>query len=128
MKRLLFLIAMSILCISFAQAQEIKGRVTDSRDGTPLSNVSVSVKGTNTGTATDADGRFSIRASTGSTLIFSSIGFTEHEVRVSGGDINVSLEFAQRNLQEVVITGYGTRSRRQVAGSISKINGEEIKL
>jgi len=128
MKRLLFLIAMSTLYISFAQAQEIKGRVTDSRDGTPLSNVSVSVKGTNTGTATDADGRFSIRASTGSTLIFSSIGFTEHEVRVSGGDINVSLEFAQRNLQEVVITGYGTRSRRQVAGSISKINGEEIKL
>ena len=128
MKRLLFLIAMSILFISFAQAQEVKGRVTDSRDGTPLSNVSVSVKGTNTGTATDADGRFSIRASTGSTLIFSSIGFTEHEVRVSGGDINVSLEFAQRNLQEVVITGYGTRSRRQVAGSISKINGEEIKL
>ena len=128
MKRLLFLIAMSMLYISFAQAQEIKGRVTDSRDGTPLSNVSVSVKGTNTGTATDADGRFSIRASTGSTLIFSSIGFTEQEVRVSDGDINISLEFAQRNLQEVVITGYGTRSRRQVAGSISKINGEEIKL
>jgi TonB-linked SusC/RagA family outer membrane protein len=128
MKRLLFFIAMSILCISFAQAQEVKGRVTDSRDGTPLSNASVSVKGTNTGTTTDADGRFSIRASAGAILIFSSIGFTEQEVRVGSGDVNVSLEFAQRNLQEVVITGYGTRSRRQVAGSIAKINGEAVKL
>ena len=44
MKRLLFLIAMSVIGISFAQAQEIKGRVTDSRDGTPLSNVSIILK------------------------------------------------------------------------------------
>ena len=128
MKRLLFLIALSVSCISFAQAQEVKGRVTDSRDGTALSNVSISVKGTNTGTTTDADGRFSIRASTGATLIFSSIGFTEREITVTSSDLNVSLEFAQRNLQEVVITGYGSRSRRQVAGSIAKINGEEVKL
>ncbi len=128
MKRLLFLIALSVTGISFAQAQEVKGRVTDSRDGSALSNVSISVKGTNAGTTTDADGRFSIRASTGATLIFSSIGFTEQEIRVTSSDLNVSLEFAQRNLQEVVVTGYGSRSRRQVAGSIAKINGEEVKL
>ena len=128
MKRLLFLIAMSVMCISFARAQEVKGRVTDSRDGTPLSNVSVSVKGTNVGTTTNADGSFSIRASTGATLIFSSIGFTEQEIKVTGADMNVSLEYAQRNLQEVIVTGYGSRTRRQVAGSVSKLGGEEVKL
>lgn len=128
MTRLLFLIALSVTCISFAQAQEVNGRVTDSRDGSALSNVSISVKGTNTGTTTDADGKYSIRASTGAILIFSSIGFTEQEIRVTSSDLNVSLEFAQRNLQEVVVTGYGSRSRRQVAGSIAKINGEEVKL
>ena len=128
MKRLLFLIAMSVMCISFARAQEVKGRVTDSRDGTPLSNVSVSVKGTNVGTTTNTDGSFSIRASTGATLIFSSIGFTEQEIKVTGADMNVSLEYAQRNLQEVIVTGYGSRTRRQVAGSVSKLGGEEVKL
>ncbi len=128
MKRLLFLIAMSVICISFAQAQEAKGRVTDSRDGTPLSNVSVSIKGTNIGTTTNSDGRFSIRASSGATLIFSSIGFNQQELPVTDGDMNVSLEFAQRNLQEVIVTGYGSRSRRQIAGSVSKIGGEEVKL
>ena len=128
MKRLLFLIAMSVVCISFAQAQEVTGRVTDSRDGTPLSNVSVSVKGTNVGTTTNADGRFSIRASNGVTLVFSSVGFTEQEIQVTGTDMNVSLEFAQRNLQEVIVTGYGSRSRRQMAGSVAKIGGEEVKL
>src|SRR5688572_969566 len=128
MKRLLFFIAMGMACISFAQAQEIKGRVTDSRDGSPLSNVSVSVKGTKTGTTTDTDGRFTINASTGATLIFSSVGFTEQEIAVTGSDLNVSLELAQRNLQEVVVTGYGSRSRRQVTGAISKVNGEEVRL
>src|SRR5258705_11600112 len=128
MKRLLFIIAMSVIGISFAQAQEIKGRVTDSRDGTPLSNVNITIKGTNNGTTTNSDGRFTVSASTGATLVFSSIGFSEQEVRVTGTDVNVSLEFAQRNLQEVIVTGYGSRSRRQVAGSIAKINGEDVKL
>src|SRR5262245_11958349 len=110
MKRLLFIIAMCVIGISFARAQEIKGRVTDSRDGTPLSNVNVAIKGTKNGTITDADGRFIIKASTGATLVFSSVGFTEQEVKVAEGDVNVALEFAQRNLQEVVVTGYGSRS------------------
>jgi TonB-linked SusC/RagA family outer membrane protein len=128
-KRLLFLITVSVLSFSFAQAQqEVRGRVTDARDGTPISGVSITIKGTKTGTSTNADGRFAIRASSGATLVFSSIGFTEKEVAVEGTDLNVLLELAQRNLQEVVITGYGSRSRRQVPGSIAKINGEEVKL
>ena len=75
MKRLLFLAAISVASISFARAQEIKGRVTDSRDGSPLSNVNITIKGTNKGTTTNAEGRFTISASTGATLLFSSIGF-----------------------------------------------------
>jgi TonB-linked SusC/RagA family outer membrane protein len=114
--------------VSFAQAQEIKGKVTDSRDGTPLPNVNITVKGTNNGTTTGSDGRFTIKASTGATLVFSSIGFSEQEVTVTGTDMNVALEFAQRNLQEVVVTGYGSRSRRQIAGAITKVSGEEVKL
>ena len=129
MKRLLLLVAVSVLGFSFAQAQqEVRGRVTDSRDGTPISGVSINIKGTNTGTSTNADGRFTIRASSGAVLLVSSIGFAEKEVTVDGSDLNISLEVAQRNLQEVVITGYGSRSRRQVAGSIAKIGGEDVKL
>jgi len=129
MKRLVFLVAVCVFSISFAQAQqEVKGRVTDSRDGTPISGVSISVKGTNTGTSTNADGRFSIRAASGATLVLSSIGFTDKEVPVNGTDLTISLDIAQRSLQEVIVNGYGSRSRRQVAGSIAKITGEEVKL
>lgn len=69
----------------------LKGIVTD-QAGEPLIGVSISVKGTSSGTVTDINGKYSLRVSPGSTLVFTYIGYTPREVRVRGGkDINVTL-------------------------------------
>lgn len=128
-KRLLLVMLVFAAGISFAQAQtDVTGRVTDARDGSPLANVSVTAKGARTGTSTDADGRFRINVPANATLVFSSIGFGEKEVRVTGGTVNVSLEVSTTVGQEVIVTGYNTAARKQVAASIARVGGDEVKL
>jgi TonB-linked SusC/RagA family outer membrane protein len=128
MKRLLIvLVAMMAGFAALAQT-EVSGRVTDARDGSPLSNVTVTARGSRTGTSTDADGRFRISVPANATLVFSSIGFADKEVRVTGATVTVTLDVAERNLQEVVVTGYNTQTRRQVAASIAKVSGDQVKL
>jgi len=123
---LLFIVALTGFCFADAQ-QVVSGRVTDVK-GAPLPGVSVNVKGTNRGTTTGPDGQFRVSASPNATLIFTNIGFTDKEVTPTSGSINVILEQSQRSLEEVIVTGYGTQNKKQVAGSISKIKGDEIKL
>ncbi|HEY6502987.1 MAG TPA: SusC/RagA family TonB-linked outer membrane protein [Chitinophagaceae bacterium] len=129
MKRSLLFTLFAVLFTSFAWAQQdVTGVVTDTRDNSPLSGVSVFVKGTRSGTTTGQDGRFRISVPNNSILVFSFTGFTEKEVAVSGNSLNVSLAIAQTNLQEVVITGYTTQNKRQYTGSVAKIAGSEVNL
>ncbi|HEX7903280.1 MAG TPA: TonB-dependent receptor [Chitinophagaceae bacterium] len=129
MKRLLFFIlSMATASTSLFAQTDVSGKVTDARDNSALSGVNVTVKGSRTGTTTDINGNFRISTPSNATLVFSNVGFSDKEVRVTGSLINVSLEVAQRNLQEVVVTGYNTQARRQVAGSITKVAGDEVKL
>ena len=115
--------------LSFAQSKTVTGKVIDSRDGSPLPGVSVNVKGSKGGTTTDAAGLFRISVPEGGVLIFTNVGFTDEEVTVGTSEmVNVTLKVAQKNLQEVIVTGYTMQNKRQVAGSISKISGDEIKL
>jgi len=128
MKKLLLLIAIIIAGYSFALAQrEVTGRVTDV-NGTPLAGVSVSVKGGKRGTTTGPDGQFIISAPANAVLVITNIGYADKEVSAGAGSENVILEQSQRSLEEVIITGYATQNKKQVAGSISKISGDEIKL
>jgi TonB-linked SusC/RagA family outer membrane protein len=104
----------------------ITGKVSG-EGGVPLSNVSVSVKNTNRGTTTNAQGNYSIDAPTNATLVFSYVGFATQEVRVSGQtEINVSLQPASQSMNEVVVIGYGVASKRDLTGSIVKIAGKEV--
>lgn len=129
LKRLLLTVLVIAVSASALLAQvDVTGRVTDARDNSGLSGVNVTVKGTRTGTTTDRDGRFRISAPANSVLVFSSVGFAEKEVRVTDGIINVSLDLAQQNLREVVVTGYTTQTRKQYTGSITKISGDEVNL
>ena len=112
----------------FVQAQEqVTGRVTDV-NGTPLAGVSVSIKGGKRGTTTGPDGQFRISAPANAVLVFTNVGFASKEISATNGSANVILEQTQRSLEEVVITGYTTQNKKQVAGSISKISGDEVKL
>lgn len=127
MKRLLFLITIVVSGFSFAQAQnEVTGKVTDSRDGSPLVGASIRIKGSRLGTATDLAGAFRISAPANGTLIISSIGFVEQQIKITGSAINVVLQFSdQQSLKEVVITGYSTQARREATASISKVSGKK---
>src|SRR4030095_12189595 len=129
MKKLLLLVAMTMVSCSLllAQQKEVTGRVTDA-NGTPLSGVSVNVKGGKRGTTTGPDGQFRLSVPANSVLIFTNIGYADKEASVGTGPVNITLEQTQRSLQEVVVTGYTTQNKKQVAGSISKLSGEEIKL
>lgn len=110
---------------SVAQDKTVTGRVVDSKDNTPVAGASVTAKGTNLGTSTGADGTFSLSVpSTATTLVISSVGFVTQEATITTGTMGISLVQGGSNLNEVVVTGYGTQRRREVTSAITKINPE----
>ena len=105
----------------------VTGKVT-SPTGEGIPGVSVSVKGSTVGTSTDAAGNFAITVPENATLVFSSVGFETQEVPVNNRTaIDVSMkESSGRSMDEVVVIGYGTASKRDLTGSIVKIAGKEV--
>lgn len=104
-----FILLSTILC---AQTRDVSGTVTDKSDGSAIAGANVTVKGTATGTATDADGKFSLKVSNEvTTLIVSFIGYETQEVNITGlSTINISLDASASQLEEVVIsTGRGSQ-------------------
>jgi len=84
---------------TYAQNATLQGRVTSQEDNSPLPGVSIVVKGTSTGTTTDADGRYRLEAAPGSTLIFNFIGFRSQEVSADGtAPVNITLASDSRQL------------------------------
>ncbi|MGB8194086.1 MAG: TonB-dependent receptor [Chitinophagaceae bacterium] len=110
-----------------AQNRTITGKVT-SDNGLPLPNVSVIIKGTNTGTTTNADGAFSINVPPSArALLFSSVGMTTEEVAIGNKTaISISMKAADKDLQEVVVIGYGTQKKKEVTGAVSSVKGQAI--
>jgi TonB-dependent starch-binding outer membrane protein SusC len=124
-----------LLCFSFAlalsaMAQErvVSGKVTSQEDGSPLPGVNVVVKGTTMGTATDADGSFSLSVSENSAvLVFSFIGYSNIEITVGPrSTVDVQMAPDVRQLSEVVVTGYGSQLKQDLTGNIARIKGSEI--
>lgn len=111
-------------------ADDVKAIVTGTVTGennTPLSGVSVQVKGTNKGTTTNAQGIFSINAEPADVLVFSYIGYESQEVVVAGKtEINITLVASNKQLDQVVVIGYGTANKRDLTGSIVKVAGKDI--
>ncbi|MFR8632877.1 MAG: TonB-dependent receptor plug domain-containing protein, partial [Barnesiella intestinihominis] len=92
----------------------------------PLVGVSVFVKGTNIGTMTDADGRFSVKAEDGQSLEFRYIGYDTKVVTVNGKTMSVTMSENQVILDDVVVIGYGTQKKSDLTGSLSSVKGEDI--
>ncbi|MFL5786677.1 MAG: SusC/RagA family TonB-linked outer membrane protein [Flavisolibacter sp.] len=105
--------------------RKVTGRVTD-RDGTALPGVTVSVKNTKNATVTANDGTYSISAQANNTLVFSSVGYQNIELSASSDNVNATLTIGTNSLSEVVVVGYGSRSKRDLTGSISKISAREV--
>lgn len=121
---LLFLVGLQV---SYAQMHTVSGIVTDKSDGSPLPGVSVVIKGTTIGTATDLQGRYAIEASPTDMLVFSFVGMKTENYTV--GDrtiINVALESDAQSLDEVVVTGYGVTRRRAFTGAATTVGAQDI--
>lgn len=110
------------------QSQTIQGKVTD-LNGVALPGVNVVVKGTMTGAITYGDGTFSISVpSQNSILVFSFIGYMSKEVTITNIQfLNVTLAEELTSLDEVVVVGYGTQRKRDLTGSVSTVNIENIQ-
>ena len=124
-----FAVVLCVLLSSGAWAQVSKsGKVTNRADGSPLQGVSVTVKGTTTGTSTDAQGNFTIQVpSEESVLVFTYTGYDPVELSASSATIqNVTMAAAANALSEVVVIGYGTARKSELTGAVASIKAESI--
>ncbi len=110
-----------------AQQRTLTGKVTDA-NGTPVPNASVVVKGTTTGTTTNADGNFTLTVpATAKTIVISSVGLSATEISIGSKTvINASLVSTDKSLSEVVVVGYGTQQKKAFTGSSAKIDTKEF--
>lgn len=125
---LAFLVAAALTPVTIL-AQEVEGTVTDAATDGPLPGVNIVVKGTQQGTTSGEDGSYTISVPTRQdTLVFSFIGYQEKEVPIQGrSTINVSLEAAERQLDEVVVTGYQTQRRATSTGAVSIAETQDLE-
>ena len=109
------------------QQVKVSGTVTD-ESGTPLPGVGVRLKGENTGTATDENGKYAINLPDGTvTLVFSYIGYTPQEIAVGNrSTVNVRLEATETSLNAVVVVGYGTQKRETMTTAIASVKSENF--
>ena len=127
--QLSFLIFLLLGTSVMALAQKtVTGKVTGAADNSVLPGVTVVVKGTTTGTSTDADGNYTIELPAGQdVLTFSFIGYTAQEVTVGNRTtVNVSLLEDAKALEEVVVVGYGTQRREEITAAVANITQEEF--
>lgn len=132
-KRLLVGALTLLLCVFLtqntqAQTKTITGKITDSKDGSPIVGASVIPKGSSRGTSTGADGSFSISvAPTVTALVITNVGFDRQEVDINGKtDVSISLVASNSNLNEVVVIGYGTARKKDLTGSVASVQAKNF--
>lgn len=132
-KQFLMLMGLCVLLLMaapevWAQSKEIKGKITDSKDGSPIQGATIRAKGNKTSAVSDAEGSFTITVSAGARqLEISYVGYSPQTVVLNGlAPVAVSLEQSGETLGEIVVVGYGTKTRRDVTGSVVKVQSKDI--
>ncbi len=130
--RKVLLLGLSLLLASasvFAQSRVVTGTVISNEDNLPVPGVSVIVKGTTVGVATDLDGNYSLNVPGGNNLlVFSFVGFQTQEAAIGNrSTVNITLNPDLKSLQEVVVVGYGEMTKREVTGAISSVGSKDIQ-
>ncbi len=126
----LLLVALNLLLSSFifAQQRQVKGTVTD-ETGTGIPDVTVSVKGSNSTTKTNANGSFIIDIPgeiKKIDLVFTHVNYAAQTVSVSGNEISLIMQKITKQLDEVVVIGYGTQKKRDITGAVAKLNATNL--
>lgn len=123
---ILTLVLALVVQLTFAQQKTITGTVMDDT-GLPLPGANVIIKGTSSGTQSDFDGKYSISANVGQTIVFSYVGFVAKEVKVGAQNtMDVTLSPDAAALEEVVVTGYSTRNQTVQTSAVVSISAAEL--
>ena len=124
-----FILILMLILSSNMYAQndkKISGKVTDTK-GESIPGASVKIKNTTTGVATDIDGKFSLNVPNNATLVVTSVGYDNQEVILnSRSEVIIMLKTNTKELQEVVVVGYGTQRKVDITGSTASVKGEEL--
>ncbi len=128
LSKLTVLLLVLLALPALAQSRRVTGQVTSAEDGTPLPGVSIIAKGTSRGTQSDANGNYSLELPPNiNTLVFSFVGVTTQEISVGNrATVNVVMSNDTRALDEVVVTGYGAQSKRNLTGNIAQVSSREV--
>lgn len=118
--------AIGVLQGAALYAKIVKGTVTSATDGEALMGATVKVLGSQTGTVTDLDGKFSLEAKDGQTLVVSYIGFVQQKVKVTGNDLVIRLQEEANSLNDVVVVGYGVQKKKLVTGATLQVKGDDV--
>jgi TonB-dependent starch-binding outer membrane protein SusC len=126
---LIFLLSPGMMAQNQDNNKIVSGKVTDKANDYPLPGVNIYIKGTSEGTISDLDGNYELNVPAGDvTLVFSFIGYKQQEVVVRDQSvINISLEEQVKGLEEVVVVGYGSLKKRDIVGSVSTVDSEDLK-
>ncbi len=128
MKITYFLIALLLAQFQYGQGIIVQGQVQDDA-GIALLGVNVTVENTNIGTVTDIDGNYTVaNVTVGSTLVFSYLGFTTKRVRIANNKtINITLSEDTESLEQVIVIGYGTQTKKEVTGAVGVVGAKTIE-
>jgi TonB-dependent starch-binding outer membrane protein SusC len=128
-KILLFFFSFVFVLSAWAQDRVITGKVTSAEDGSALPGVNVVVKGTTNGAVTDADGKFSLSVPTNGSLVFSFIGLKTSEVAIGERTIiDVQLGSDITQLNEILVTGFGSQLKPDLTGNIASVKAKDIEF
>ncbi|MBB3700725.1 SusC/RagA family TonB-linked outer membrane protein [Flammeovirga yaeyamensis] len=112
---------------SFGQDQIIKGSVSD--DVNPIPGANIKIQGTTIGTVTDFDGKFKISAKSGDVLVFSFVGYKDQIIEVTNQtSLDIVLQEDVRQMEEVVVIGYGTQNKKDVTGAVASVDSEALAI
>jgi TonB-linked SusC/RagA family outer membrane protein len=127
-KFLLILILLLPALTGLAQSRQLKGVVIDGVTREPMPGVSILLAGTNTGTATDVEGKFTLNVpAEGGTAIISYVGFAKQTIEIGNrGSLTVVLEPDVKALEDVVVVGYGEQKRSHLTGAVATINMKSV--
>lgn len=122
----ILLLGFCTFSVSYAQENSVGGHITDTQNE-PLIGVTIQVKGTTTGTVTDMNGDYSIKAGNSSVLVFSYVGYVTREINVGNQQvIHVKLQEDSQALDEVVVIGYGSLKRKEVTSAVETIKADQF--
>jgi TonB-dependent SusC/RagA subfamily outer membrane receptor len=120
-------LAVLLLSASAIAQSVVTGKITDSKDGSPIAGVTVTVKGTQRSTQSAADGTYKLTATDGAMLVFTSVGFGRQEIAVNGAMLNVSLLTSSQQLSDLVVVAYGTRKKSDLTSAITSISSKDFQ-